>query len=468
MLALFAYCGGAMEENAHVIDRAMPANLDAERFILGMIQTNKSVFVDVAATLKVEDFSLQKHRLIYQCMYEMSEANEPIDRVSLAEALLARNQIASIDGVGYLTALDEGIPLLPNIDAYIRIVKEKSTLRKLIFSSQATIDQAFLAEESSRDILSTAEHTLLIISGEQQEKSGLTTTEEILSNFDGGVQAFLDPSRRIANGLSTPISKLNEMTGGGLHPGELFILAARPSMGKTALALNIGHHAAVNLKKKVAVFSLEMSKESLLTRMMCASARVDQQKFRAGFLNQEERRKLQRALSELIETELLIDDTPGLTILDMHSKLRRLKEKQGVDLVILDYLQLMSTPGKAENRNQEVSGLSRALKIYAGELQVPFLVLSQLSRAPEQRPGDHKPQLSDLRESGSLEQDADVVAFIYREEVYKPEREDLKGLADLMLSKQRNGPTGVIKMVFLKECTKFENRISSFDDDPDE
>jgi replicative DNA helicase len=208
-----------------------------------------------------------------------------------------------------------------------------------------------------------------------------------------------------------------------------------------------------------------MSKESLLTRMMCASARVDQQKFRAGFLNQEERRKLHHAAEELIDAPLFIDDTPGTTIMDVHAKLRRLRSEHGLALAVIDYLQLMSSRGKTENRNQEISAMSRGLKLLANELQVPFLVLSQLSRAPEQRPGDHKPQLSDLRESGSIEQDADLVGFIYREEVYKPEREDLRGLADFILAKQRNGPTGVVKLVFLKESTKFENRTSDLGGD---
>jgi replicative DNA helicase len=236
-------------------------------------------------------------------------------------------------------------------------------------------------------------------------------------------------------------------------------------MGKTALALNIAQHAAVKLKKTVAVFSLEMSKEALLSRLLCAGARVDSHKFRLGYLDHEERRRLQAAAAELVEAPLYIDDSSGSNLMDMHAKLRRLKAERPLGLVVLDYLQLMSGRGRFENRVQEISALSRGLKLLAKELDVPMMVLSQLSRAPETRPGDHRPQLSDLRESGAIEQDADVVAFIFREEVYKPEREDLKGQAELILAKQRNGPTGRIQLVFLHNLTKFENRAVDLGED---
>jgi replicative DNA helicase len=264
--------------------------------------------------------------------------------------------------------------------------------------------------------------------------------------------------------LSTGFYKLDEMTS-GLHPGELIILAARPSMGKTAMALNIAQHVATKLEKVVAVFSLEMSKESLLTRVLCATARVDSQRFRAGYLNQDERRSLQRAAAELVEAPLYIDDTAGANLMDIHAKLRRVRSERGaLDLVVVDYLQLMSGRGRFENRNAEVSSLSRGLKLLAKDLHVPMLVLSQLSRAPETRQGDHRPQLSDLRESGSIEQDADLVGFIFREEVYKRDREDLRGLAELIVAKQRNGPVGIINLVYLHTLTKFENRAEDLGD----
>jgi replicative DNA helicase len=304
--------------------------------------------------------------------------------------------------------------------------------------------------------------------GESVNKDTLIRPDRIIETFEGGFNAFLDPSKR-NKGISTGFLKLDEMTG-GLHGGELFILAARPAMGKTALALNIAQHVATNPKdpRPVAVFSLEMSKESLLTRLVCASARVDQQKFRAGYLNSDERRRLQVSLGDLMEAPLFLDDSAGANLMDIHSKLRKMQQQHGLGLVVIDYLQLMSTRGRVENRNQEVSQLSRGLKLLSKELNVPILTLSQLSRAVESRQGDHRPQLSDLRESGSIEQDADLVAFVFREEYYHQDREDLRGQAELILAKQRNGPTGKVPLVFLKEYTKFENQASAFDEPPPE
>jgi replicative DNA helicase len=449
------------------LERGLPANIDAERLVLGSIVLDDSLYLSTAAVLEPDDFSLEKHRRIFARMADLYERGERIDRVALAEELMKKNQLESVDGFTYLASLDEGLPKIPNIEGYVRIVKDKSTLRRIIYTSQKLIDRCVLAEESPDEILAGAEESLLKL-GEARTRDELRTPADVIENFQGGVNAFLDPSQRI-KGISTGFLKLDEMTG-GLHKGDLFVLAARPSMGKTALALNIAQHIATHpsLRQTVAVFSLEMSSESLLTRMICAGARVDQQKFRAGYLNQEERRRLQHATAELIDTRLFIDDTPGTNLMDVHAKLRRVKNEHGLGLVIIDYLQLMSSRGRSENRTQEISAMSRGLKLMAKELEVPFLVLSQLNRAPEQRPGDHRPQLSDLRESGSIEQDADLVAFIFREEVYKPEREDLRGLAELILAKQRNGPTGRVNLVFLKECTKFENRTDVFDDGPPE
>jgi replicative DNA helicase len=336
----------------------------------------------------------------------------------------------------------------------------------MIFASQKVIDRCLIGEEEPDQILAGAEETLLKL-GETRAGDTLINTEQIVRQFEGGIEVFLDPSKRI-RGLSTGFRKFDELTA-GLHEGELIIIAARPSMGKTALALNIAQHVATNPHdpKTVAVFSLEMSNESLLNRMICASARVDQQKFRAGYLNADERRRLHMALHQMMQAPLYIDDTSGSNLMDIHAKLRRLQQENGLGLVVIDYLQLMSHRGRVENRNQEVSAISRGLKLMSKELRVPFVVLSQLSRAPETRPGDHRPQLSDLRESGSIEQDADLVAFIYREEVYNRDREDLKGLAKLIVSKQRNGPIGDINLVFLKEFTKFENPLNDLDDERD-
>lgn len=443
-------------------EKGLPVNLDAERFVLGSILMDDSNFIGVAAVLDADDFSLEKHRRIFGRMAEIAERGDKIDRVTVANELMRYNQLESCDGLSYLVSLDDGLPQIYNLDAYIRIVKDKSLLRKIIFSSQALINRCLLGEENPEEILANAEESMLKLS-DSRSKDSLATPEQIISGYQGGINAFLDPSRRI-KGISTGFVKLDEMTG-GFREGELIILAARPAMGKTALALNIGQHIATRDKLPVAVFSLEMSKESLLTRMVCAGARVDQQKFRAGYLNGDERRRLQIAASELVEAPLYIDDGAGVNLMDIHSKLRRLKMEAGLGLVIIDYLQLMSGRGRFENRNAEVSSLSRGLKLLSKELRCPFLVLSQLSRATETRQGDHKPQLSDLRESGSIEQDADMVFFVFREEYYKPDREDLKGLADLIIAKQRNGPVGKVPLVFLREFTKFENRTADLGDD---
>ena len=452
-----------MQTSDAALERGLPSNLDAERFVLGAILLDDSYFIQAASALEAEDFSLDKHRRIWARMADIAARGERLDRVTVANELMKHNQLEACDGLSYLVSLDDGLPQVFSLDSYLRIVKDKAVLRRIIYTSQKMIDRCLLGQEEPDQILASAEDTLLKL-GEARATDTLASPRQIIEEFQGGITAFLDPSKRI-KGIATGFMKFDEMTG-GLHEGELFILAARPSMGKTALALNIAQHVATdpNNPRTVALFSLEMSKESLLTRLMCAAARVDQQKFRMGFLGREERDRLQSAAVQMVRSPIFIDDTPGVTIMDIHAKLRRLKAEQGLGLVVIDYLQLMSSRGRSENRNQEVSAISRGLKLLSKELRVPFLVLSQLSRAVETRPGDHKPQMSDLRESGSIEQDADLIGFIYREEVYKQDREDLRGLADLIVAKQRNGPTGTVKLVFLREFTKFENRLGDVDE----
>jgi replicative DNA helicase len=446
-------------------ERGLPANVDAERFVLGSILLNQDTYFQVAGAIEPEDFSLEKHRRIFARMKDLYDRGEKIDRVTLANELMKQGQIESVDGFSYLVSLDEGLPALSNLDSYIRIVKDKATLRKLIFSAQKVIDRCLIGEDEPDEILAGAEESLLKL-GEARSGERLESPATVIEKFPGGLNAFLDPSQRVS-GLSTGFAKFDEMTG-GLHGGELLILAARPSMGKTALALNIAQHVATHpqMRKPVAVFSLEMSSASLLTRLLCSAARVDQHKFRAGYLNADERRKLQVALADLTESPLFLDDTAGVNLMDIHSKLRRMQAEHGLSLVVIDYLQLMSSRGRIENRNQEVSAISRGLKLMAKDLNVPFLVLSQLSRASETRIGDHKPQLSDLRDSGSIEQDADLVAFIFREEIYKRDREDLRGLADLIVAKQRNGPIGNVPLRFLGQFTRFENRAEDLPEEP--
>jgi len=446
-------------------EKGLPTNVDAERFVLGSILLDDSFYIQAAGTLESDDFSLEKHRRIFRRMGDLNERSERIDRVTVANELMKFGELEACDGLTYLVSLDDGLPQIPNLDSYIRIVKDKSVLRRIIFASQHMMNRCLTGEEAPEEILAGAEETLLKL-GEARVKAGLLNPQQILQSYDGGINAFLDPSKRI-KGISSGFTKYDEMTG-GMHGGDLIIIAGRPSMGKTALALNVAQHVALKLKQTVAIFSLEMSKESLLTRMLCAAARVDSAKFRAGYLSQDERRKLNHALHELVEAPLYIDDTPGVHLMDIHAKLRRLKAEHNVKLVVVDYLQLMTGRGRFENRNQEVSALSRGMKLLAKELDVPMLVLSQLSRAVETRQGDHRPQLSDLRESGSIEQDADLVSFVFREEVYNKQREDLRGLAELIIAKQRNGPVGTVNLVFLHAQTKFENRAEDTGELPDE
>lgn len=430
---------------------------------MGAVLMNDSAFVTVASALAPDDFSLEKHRRIFQRMLDIHERGERIDRVTLANELMRRGELESVDGLSYLVSLDEGLPELYNLESYTAIVKDKSLLRQMIAASQELMHRCYMGEEGPADIIQAAQSTLLGLS-QAQAKDELVSAAQVFERAEGGLDGFLDPSRRV-QGTSTGFLRFDEMTG-GLHGGELFILAARPAMGKTAMALNIALHVATSRgrPRAAAVFSLEMSKESLMTRLICSRARVNQQRFRVGHLDRDERSRLTMAAADLFEAPVYIDDSSSTTLMDINAKLRKLQSQlqtagQELGLVVVDYLQLMPTPnlGRNANRTLEVGALSRGMKLMAKELNVPFLVLSQLSRAPEQRLGDHRPQLSDLRESGSIEQDADLVGFIFRPEVYQKEREDLRGLAELILAKQRNGPTGKIPLVFLHEYTKFEN-----------
>lgn len=447
-------------------ERGLPANIDAERFVLGSILLDDSRFLDTAGVLLGRDFALEKHRRIYARMGELYARGEKIDRVTVANELMRFNELESVDGLSYLVSLDDGLPRFANIDSYIKIVRDKSALRRIAVTTQELMNRALEGSEDPGDLVADAERALLQLGNEDDVNSGLLTPLQVIQRYEGGINSFLDPSKR-PKGTQTGFTKLDEMTS-GLHSGELVILAARPSMGKTAMALNIAWHIATRQLKPVAIFSLEMSRESLITRMLCAASRVDSQQFRAGYLNQSERMKMRQAANTLVELEFYIDDTAGVNLMQMHSRLRKLQHQsdQPLGLVVVDYLQLMGS-NRNENRNQEVSYLSQGLKNMSKEFGCPFLVLSQLSRAPETRTGDHRPLLSDLRESGAIEQDADVVMFIFREEVYKRDREDLRGVAELLLAKQRNGPVGKIDLIFLHSMTKFENRAEDLPEEFD-
>jgi replicative DNA helicase len=433
----------------------LPANVEAERSILGAILLDNFAYNQAAEHLRTEDFSLDSHRRIYARMVDLAESSRPIDMITLIEELERHKELQAIGDVGYVSSLLEGVPERPSIEHYVRIVRDKALLRGLISAANTAIARASEQSDPAEEVLSDAEAAIFQLS-EKRIGRGFMGVQEIVRESFGSVDALLQRGQRIT-GLATHYTDLDEMTS-GLQRSDLVIIAARPSMGKTAFAMNIAENAAIEDQQVVGVFSLEMSREALLMRLLCSQARVDAHKMRTGSLWQDDMKKVVRAMEQLAHAPIYIDDTPGISVSEMRAKARRLKQSQGrLDLIIVDYLQLMSGGGKRfENRTQEVSAISRGLKALAKELSVPVIALSQLSRAPESRGGDHRPQLADLRESGSIEQDADLVTFIFREEVYRQDDPELQGRAEIIIAKQRNGPIGKIRMAFLKSCTRFE------------
>jgi replicative DNA helicase len=437
---------------------SLPANVEAERSILGAILLDNLAYNEAAEHLKPEDFSLDSHRRLYSRMVDLAESARPIDMITLVEELDRRKELEAIGDVGYISGLVDGVPDRPSIEHYIKIVRDKALLRGLIHAANSAIARAAEQSDPAEEILNDAEAAIFQLS-EKRIGRGFMGVQEIVKESFGSVDALLQRGQRIT-GLATHYTDLDEMTS-GLQRSDLIIIAARPSMGKTAFALNIAENAAIEDQKTVGVFSLEMSREALLLRLLCSKARVDSHKMRTGSLWREDMDKVVRAMEQLAHAPIFIDDTPGISLSEMRAKARRLQQSSGaLDLIIVDYLQLMSGGGRRyENRTQEVSAISRGLKGLAKELKVPVVALSQLSRAPESRGGDHRPQLADLRESGSIEQDADVVAFIFREEVYKPDEPELEGRAEIIIAKQRNGPTGRLNLAFLKNSTRFESML---------
>jgi replicative DNA helicase len=443
----------------YISAQSLPANIEAERSILGSILLDNLAYNQAAEHLKPEDFLLDSHRRIYSRMMDLAESSRAIDHLTLAEELQRHAEFEPIGGYAYISGLLDGVPDRPSIEHYIKIVRDKAMLRGIISISTAAIARASDQSDLAEDVLNDTEAQIFALS-EKRIGRGFMGVQEIVRESFGSIDALLQRGQRIT-GLATHFDDLDSMTC-GLQRSDLVIVAARPSMGKTAFAMNIAENAAIEDGKTVAVFSLEMSKEALLQRMLCSVGKVDSHRFRQGFLPQEEMLKVQRAMEKLAQSAIYIDDTPGIAVGEMRAKARRLKQSKGtLDLIVVDYLQLMSGGGKRyENRTQEVSAISRGLKALAKELAVPVVALSQLSRAPESRGGDHRPQLSDLRESGALEQDADVVVFIYRDDVYQDKSQpptDSQGVAELIIGKQRNGPTGVVKLAFIREFTRFEN-----------
>ncbi len=444
-------------------ERGLPASLDAERTILGAVLLDNNAYSEASSLIRADDFALTAHQRVFARMGELIDAGHVVDIVTLSEELAKRKEIESVGGVAWLASLTEGLPRRLVIEEYVRIVKDKSLLRQLINICSTAITRAADQSEEALDVLNAAETSLLEVT-EKGISRGFSSVHEIVAGSFKTIDNLYKEGREVT-GLATHFEELDRMTS-GLQNSELVIIAARPSMGKTAFAINIAQNAAIQGQKVVAVFSLEMSKESLLRRMLASESLVDSQKIQKGFLVREDREKLTNGLERLVEAQIFVDDTPGISLAEMRAKARRLRQSAGkLDLIVIDYLQLMTagtmgpTARKFENRTQEVSAISRGLKALAKEMNIPVIALSQLSRASEQRGGDKKPMLSDLRESGSIEQDADVVAFIHRESYYNRDDPDPENdnKAEIIIAKQRNGPTGSVQLAWLSRCTRFDN-----------
>lgn len=431
-------------------DRLPPHNQEAEQAVLGAVLLDPSVLTSVNERLKPGDFYRQAHQKLFQVMNELDEKGEPVDLVTLTAELNDRKLLDEIGGVPYLNELANAVPTAANVEYYAKIVEEKAILRRLIRTATQIAASGYSGQAELNQILNEAERKILEIS--QRTVRG----EDFVSIHDALLESYeqietLHFNKGGISGLPTGFVDLDRMTS-GLKGSELIILAARPSMGKTAFALNLAQNVGVRSGKTVAIFSLEMSASQLVTRMLAAEGNIDAQAFRTGNLNEEDWEKLTMAMSTLSESPIFIDDTPGVTVYDIRAKLRRLKAEHGLGLVVIDYLQLISGRG-GDSRQQEISEISRSLKLLAREFNVPVIALSQLSRAVEQRQ-DKRPMLSDLRESGSIEQDADVVTFLYRDDYYNEESEK-QNIAELIIGKQRNGPVGKVELLFLKNYNKF-------------
>ena len=434
------------------LERPLPSNLDAERSILGAVLLDNNALNTAIESLKAEDFFLPQHRHVFTQMIALADAQQAIDLVTLTEELHRRGELEASGGAPYLASLVDGVPRVSNVEHYARIVKEKAILRNLIHATHSIQQRALEGEEGADAILDNAESSIFALA-EDRVKAGLLPIKDIVrDNFDRLEKIFREG--KSITGISTGYGELDKLLS-GLQPSELIILAARPSQGKTALALNLAENIGIRGGLPVAVFSLEMSKESLLQRLVASVAQVDAHKFRSGHLSREDWKRMTEALSKIASSPLWVDDAGSNSVLEIGAKARRLKRDKGLALLVIDYLQLITGRGRFNSRQEEVASISRGLKGLAKELQIPVLVLSQLTRAPER--DERGPQLSDLRESGAIEQDADVVMFIYRPNFFNlnasPEERDM---ADILIAKQRNGPTDKVKFVFRSRLTRFE------------
>ncbi len=438
-------------------ERTLPHNLEAEKSVLGAILIQNEAFNHAAELIDSKDFFRNAHTRIFEKMITLSERGDAIDFITLKDELSKSGELEDVGGPAYIASLADGVPRSANVEYYARIVKEKSTLRSLIYSANKILAEAYEAEQEPDLLLDEAERSIFAIA-EDRIRAGFVPLRDLVQSSFTTIEK-LQQQKGMVTGVPTGFVDLDEMTS-GLQPSDLVLVAARPSMGKTSFVLNIAQHVGTSTDMTVGFFSLEMSKEQLFMRMLTSEARIDAHRFRTGFLNEKDYGRLSHALGTLAEARVFIDDTASIGVLEMRAKARRLKAEHGLHVLIIDYIQLMQGRGRFESRQAEIASISRSLKGLAKELNVPIVALSQLSRASETR-ADHRPQLSDLRESGALEQDADVVMFIYRAEQYRdadgnPNTEE-QGTAEIIIGKQRNGPVGTAKLAFIKEHTRFEN-----------
>ena len=435
-------------------ERTLPHNLEAERSVLGAILVHNDAFNLAAQVIDSQDFYRDAHRRIFDRMVALNERHDAIDFVTLKEELARAGELDEVGGPAYVAGLADGVPRATNVEYYARIVKEKATLRNLIYAASKIVTNAYEAEQESDLILDEAESAIFAVADDRL-KAGFVAMRDLVKDSFPKIEKLFE-QKRLITGVPTGFIDLDEMTR-GLQGGDLIIVAARPSMGKTSLVLNIAQYVAALGDQVVGFFSLEMSKESLFLRLLTSEAQIDGHRLMSGAIGGNDYHRISHALEKLNAMKLFIDDTANIGVLEMRAKSRRLKAEHGLNLLVVDYIQLMSGRGRFENRTLELASISRSMKGLAKELNVPIVVLSQLSRAPEAR-SDHRPQLSDLRESGALEQGADVVVLIYRDDVYNrdPNSPDA-GTAELILAKQRNGPTGVVRLAFLREQTRFAN-----------
>ncbi|MCU9613465.1 replicative DNA helicase [Caldibacillus lycopersici] len=447
--------------NDVLIDRTPPQSVEAEQAVLGAIFLEPQSLTVASEILIPEDFYRSAHQKIFSVMLKLNDEGKAVDVVTVTEELAATKQLENIGGVSYLTELAGSVPTAANIEHYAKIVEEKSLLRRLIRTATNIAQDGFAREDEVDDLLTDAEKQILEVANRKNTGSFQNIKDVLVRTYDN--IEILNNRKGDITGIPTGFAELDKMTA-GFQRNDLIIVAARPSVGKTAFALNIGQNVATKTNENVAIFSLEMGAEQLVMRMLCAEGNINAQNLRTGSLTDDDWKKLTMAMGSLSNAGIYIDDTPGVRISEIRSKSRRLKQEHGLGMIIIDYLQLIQGSGRSsDNRQQEVSEISRSLKALARELQVPVIALSQLSRGVEQRQ-DKRPMMSDIRESGSIEQDADIVAFLYRDDYYDKESEN-KNIIEIIIAKQRNGPVGTVQLAFAKEYNKFVNLERRFDDD---